>query len=99
MLLVQGAISAGADLSLGPGINRFSGAISDRWRVLMNRLKDGSDVWELYDMERDPWQLENVADDPDYAGVLAALKPIVADRLRNCREGACWYDAPEPPGP
>ncbi len=99
MLPVQGAIGDDADLTVGPQINRFFGAIGSRWRVFVNRLKDGADVWELYDMARDPWQLENVADDPDYAGVLAALKPIVADRLSKCRQDSCWYDAPEPPGP
>jgi len=99
MMLVQGATTPGANPNLGREINRFWGGISDRWRVFMNRPEDGSEALELYDMAIDPWQLENVADDPDYAGVLAALKPIVADRLAKCREAGCWYDAPEPPGP
>ncbi len=50
MLLVQGSIGDDADPTVGPDINRFSGAVSDRWRVFRNRLQDRTDVWELYDI-------------------------------------------------
>lgn len=40
------------------------------------------DEWELYDRMKDPMELNNVYDDPDYAGVVADLK----DRLQGLRE-------------
>ncbi|MDF2814373.1 MAG: sulfatase, partial [Paenibacillus sp.] len=30
--------------------------------------------WELFDMEKDPYELKNVYKDPDYAEVIRALK-------------------------
>jgi len=32
------------------------------------------DVWELYDLEKDPHEMNNVIDDPQYASVVANLK-------------------------
>jgi arylsulfatase A-like enzyme len=32
------------------------------------------DVWELYDLEKDPNQLNNIINDPEYTNVLAKLK-------------------------
>ncbi len=32
------------------------------------------DVWELYDLEKDPNQMQNLIDDPQYAGVVSDLK-------------------------
>lgn len=44
--------------------------------------------YELYDLEADPDQLENVADDPDYADVRADLASRL-DRLRGCSGDDC----------
>ncbi len=32
------------------------------------------DVWELYDLEKDPSQMNNIINDPNYANVITALK-------------------------
>jgi arylsulfatase A-like enzyme len=32
------------------------------------------DVWELYDLEKDPMQINNLIDDPDYSGMVKELK-------------------------
>ncbi len=40
------------------------------------------DAWELYDLERDPREVRNVADDPAYAGVRRELEAELA-RLRS----------------
>ena len=47
---------------------------------------------ELYDLVEDPFQLENRADDPGYAGIRAELE----DRLRELRDEASVNALPEP---
>ncbi len=47
---------------------------------------------ELYDLGEDPFQLENRADDPGYAGIRAELE----DRLRELRDDASVNALPEP---
>lgn len=48
--------------------------------------KDGSK--ELYDLNQDPYELVNVADDPDYAEVQARLAERL-DSLRDCAGSDC----------
>jgi arylsulfatase A-like enzyme len=40
------------------------------------------DAWELYDLQKDPDELNNVYDDPSYAGIITQLKAELK-RLRN----------------
>ena len=50
---------------------------------------------ELYDLERDPYELENVYDDPAYADARAYLSAALR-RLRRCLGGSCRAEIPEP---
>jgi arylsulfatase A-like enzyme len=43
---------------------------------------------ELYDLRKDPFELQSVHDDPRYAGVLAALTKRL-EKLKGCRGSAC----------
>lgn len=52
---------------------------------------------ELYDLARDPFQLESRHADPAYAGVQAALQPVLG-ALRACVGRACDQSV-EPPEP
>lgn len=52
---------------------------------------------ELYDLERDPFELDSRHADPAYAGVRAALEPALA-ALRGCVGRSCDV-AVEPPEP
>lgn len=38
--------------------------------------------WELFDLEKDPYEMHNVYGDPSYAGVIVELKAEL-ERLRN----------------
>jgi arylsulfatase A-like enzyme len=51
-----------------------------------NRYADGEE--ELYDLDSDPFQLSNVADDPGLASLKASLKADLA-RLRTCSGASC----------
>jgi N-acetylglucosamine-6-sulfatase len=44
------------------------------------RYRDAPSTYELYDLQRDPGELQNVVDDPDYAGDRAELETAL-DRL------------------
>jgi arylsulfatase A-like enzyme len=50
------------------------------------------DEWELYDLEKDPREMHNVYDDPQYAGVVRELKAEL-ERLRR------QYQVPEDGSP
>jgi N-acetylglucosamine-6-sulfatase len=63
---------------------RFAGVRTDRYAYAEY---DGRDR-ELYDLERDPQQLESVHDDPSYAAVRARLAALL-DRLRECAGEGC----------
>jgi N-acetylglucosamine-6-sulfatase len=49
---------------------------------------DDSGEESLWDLKRDPWELQNVAGDPRYARVKAILARQV-EKLRNCKGATC----------
>ncbi|HEY6771671.1 MAG TPA: sulfatase-like hydrolase/transferase, partial [Solirubrobacterales bacterium] len=51
-----------------------------------NRYSDGEE--ELYDLDTDPYQLTNVADDPGLASLKASLRADLT-RLRTCSGATC----------
>jgi arylsulfatase A-like enzyme len=51
-----------------------------------NLYSNGDD--ELYNLEDDPYQLSNVADDPDLASLKASLKARL-EQLRTCSGATC----------
>ena len=57
-----------------------------------------SDEDELYDRRTDPYQMDNVAQDPRYAKVLAALKRRTA-ALKGCAGQRCFRSFPQLPAP
>jgi hypothetical protein len=62
--------------------------VRPHYGVVTNRFKlvrfEGQDIdeWELFDRDRDPLELQNVAKEPVYAPVIAELKREL-DRLRT----------------
>ena len=61
-------------------VKRHYGVRTKRYK-LMHFYYD-IDAWELYDLEKDPNELNNVYDNPDYAGVVEELKGEI-ERLRK----------------
>jgi arylsulfatase A-like enzyme len=60
------------------------GVISGRWKY----IEHGSGERELYDLQGDPWELENQADNPAFAAIRAQLAARLA-QIRNCAGAAC----------
>jgi arylsulfatase A-like enzyme len=44
------------------------------WKPFFDRAYGKRPREELYDLEQDPHQMKNVADDPDYASIAAELR-------------------------
>lgn len=60
-------------------VNRHEGVRTDRYKLMHFYQLD---EWELYDLEKDPDELQSVYGDPDYAEVTEKLKAELA-RLRK----------------
>jgi hypothetical protein len=52
----------------------------------------------LYDLKRDPWEMESVHDDPRYDRILAILREAAED-YAECAGGACRKPVPPLPQP
>jgi uncharacterized sulfatase len=66
---------------------------SGRHKLVMNLLHTD----ELYDLERDPAEIDNLIDHPDYAGVRNALHDRLLDWMYEKRDpfrGPCWERRP-----
>ena len=61
-------------------VKRHYGVRTKRYKLI--HFYYDIDEWELYDLHKDPDELNNVIDDPTYANVLKQLKDELA-RLRN----------------
>ncbi len=65
-------------------------------RMLRNRkakyVWNATDVDELYDLERDPWELHNVAGRPEYADVLRAMRRELLAQLIEHGDGLVRTD-------
>jgi hypothetical protein len=55
---------------------RHFGVRTKRHKLI--RFYHDIDAWELYDLEKDPLEVNNVYDDPAYAGIVADLKAELA---------------------
>lgn len=94
-LVADAGLEPGRDLLLesGPDIARegtppFTGIRSQHYAYV--EYADGER--ELYDLRRDPWELQNVASKPAYRSIRAALAGRLR-ALRHCRGRTC-RDAP-----
>ncbi|MBN1158792.1 MAG: sulfatase-like hydrolase/transferase [Bacteroidales bacterium] len=49
-------------------------------------------VEELYDTENDPWEINNLADDPAYAGVLEKMRKAMTDWQKEIRDAGVFHE-------
>jgi N-acetylglucosamine-6-sulfatase len=56
------------------------------WVLIRWAVRHG--IWEMYDLANDPYELQNVADDPAYAAVRQSLKARL-EQLKNCEGVGC----------
>ncbi len=64
--------------------HEFQGVRTARWQFALY----GNGERELYDLEKDPYQLENKAREPGFADVVADMRKRL-DRLRYCSGPSC----------
>ncbi|MEW5799467.1 MAG: sulfatase [Bacteroidota bacterium] len=58
-------------------VKRHYGIRTERYKLI--HFYNDNDEWELFDLHRDPHEMNNVLDDPSYFGVLSRLKKELAD--------------------
>ncbi|WP_171074134.1 sulfatase [Nonomuraea basaltis] len=90
------AIARGIVIENGPktnGSNWYVGLRAARWKY----IEHSTGELELYDLQRDPYELTSVHADPRYAGTRQALAQRLA-QLRACAGAAChrWTPVPAP---
>lgn len=61
-------------------VKRHTGVRTDKYKLI--HFYNNIDEWELYDMENDPAEMQNLANNPEYADVLATMK----QRLKELQE-------------
>lgn len=61
-------------------VKRHYGVRTDKYKLI--HFYYDIDAWELYDLEKDPHEINNVYDDPEYADVVSELK-VELKRLRD----------------
>jgi arylsulfatase A-like enzyme len=72
----------------------FKAIVRGRYKLVLYDKGEG----ELYDLERDPHELENLYLDPAYARTRQYLEPELF-RLQRCLGAGCREEIGEPPGP
>jgi arylsulfatase A-like enzyme len=85
-VIAQPDVSLARDLLVerGPGAGTFTALRAPAYLY----VEHGNGEEELYDLRRDPFQLESRHADPDYAAIKAGLA-LRLDHLRACRGLAC----------
>jgi N-acetylglucosamine-6-sulfatase len=68
--------------------NAYTGVRTERYIYLQYTSGQNANFTELYDLRADPYELHNVAGDPDYAAVQSALAQRLA-RVRTCSGDTC----------
>jgi N-acetylglucosamine-6-sulfatase len=76
----------GRELSIEAG--GFSGVRTQRFIYLEYFSKQDNGFQEMYDLQNDPYELQNVASDPRYAAARGALAARLA-KIRGCAGEAC----------
>jgi len=61
-------------------VKRHYGVRTQRYKLI--HFYYDIDAWELYDLQKDPHELNNVYDDPGYTGIVKQLKTEL-NRLRK----------------
>ena len=60
-------------------VKKHDGVRTDRYKLI--HFYDDIDAWELYDLQEDPQEVNNVIDDPAYGDILLGMKARL-DSLR-----------------
>ena len=85
----------GASVSAIAPALRFNGYLAGPYKYF--RYYDGGEA-ELYDLERDPWELENRIDTPEYVQVRQYMEAYWS-RVNDCAGDDCRKWLPQWPGP
>jgi arylsulfatase A-like enzyme len=76
------------------GLPTYKAIRTERYRFDLEQNGD----YTLYDLQRDPWELDSVGDDPRYAGIVSILQGALA-QLADCSGRSCRVDVGKLPKP
>jgi len=60
------------------------GMRTDRYKIV--HFYYNIDVWEFYDLEKDPNELHNAVNDPEYADIVASMKKQLKDLMKQVKD-------------
>ena len=66
------------------GLTKHYGLRTDRYKII--HFYDPVDAWELYDLENDPGEMNNLINEPDYAPVLLNMKQRLAAKQKEVED-------------
>lgn len=66
----------------------YSSLRRDEWKIIYNYKKayiDKTSPWELYNLDKDPSESDNLADNPDYADTLKSMAHELSESLKQSK--------------
>ena len=78
-------------------VKKHYGIRTGRYKLI--HFYDDIDAWELYDLQRDPQELRNRIDDPDYAAIVRDLRNQLDHLMQACGDTAFLNSKKQAPNP
>ncbi|MCY4466647.1 MAG: sulfatase-like hydrolase/transferase [Chloroflexi bacterium] len=70
----------------------YQRSIKDQRHKLILTMVDGAETWQLFDLDADPWETDDLVDSADYADIVADLKARLRLQQRLVKDPVAGQD-------